>query len=159
MVNKVTLIGNLGADPEIRHLENGASVAQFSVATAENYKDNMGNWQSKTEWHRVVAWRALADKAQSSLKKGSLVYVEGKISTRKWQDQNGNDRYNTDVVANYFRVLNSRDGMGGGAGNNFPTAADEPAFAPTNTDNGSSTTPTTASESQVADAMDDDLPF
>jgi single-strand DNA-binding protein len=164
MVNRVILIGRLGGDPEVRHLESGVAVAQFNIATNESYKDNMGNWQDKTEWHRIVAWRGLAERAQSSLNKGALVYVEGKVSTRKWQDQNGNDRYSTDIVANYFRVVSSRDGGGGSsaASNNFPSAQDEPATfsASSNTSNSNSdTAPATANESHVADAMDDDLPF
>ena len=77
MVNKVTMIGNLGRDPEIRHLESGAMVAKFSIATNENYKDKSGNWQSQTEWHDVVVWRSLAERAEQSLKKGAMVYLEG----------------------------------------------------------------------------------
>ena len=108
MVNRVTLIGNLGRDPEIRTLETGAMVAKFSVATDEGYRDTSGNWEDRVEWHEVVAWRQLADRAQAVLKKGMLIYVEGKLSTRKWKDQNDVERYRTEVVANYFRILNSR---------------------------------------------------
>ena len=108
MVNRVTLIGNLGRDPEIRTLETGAMVAKFSVATDEGYRDTSGNWVDRVEWHEVVAWRQLADRAQAVLKKGMLIYVEGKLSTRKWKDQNDVERYRTEVVANYFRILNSR---------------------------------------------------
>ncbi|MBK7408671.1 MAG: single-stranded DNA-binding protein [Saprospirales bacterium] len=108
MVNRVTLIGNLGRDPEIRTLETGAMVAKFSVATDEGYRDTSGNWVERTEWHEVVAWRQLAERAQSTLKKGMLVYVEGKLSTRKWKDQNDVEKYRTEVVANYFRIVNSR---------------------------------------------------
>ena len=109
MVNRVTLIGNLGRDPEIRTLENGVMVANFPIATDEGYKGSDGNWVDRTEWHDVVAWRTLAERAQRTLKKGMMVYVEGKLQTRKYQDQNGNDRYKTEVVANYFRILNSRE--------------------------------------------------
>jgi single-strand DNA-binding protein len=108
MVNRVTLIGNLGRDPEIRTLETGAMVAKFSVATDEGYRDTSGNWVDRTEWHEVIAWRQLAERAQNTLKKGMLVYVEGKLTTRKWKDQNDVERYRTEVVANYFRILNSR---------------------------------------------------
>jgi len=108
MVNRVTLIGNLGRDPEIRTLETGAMVAKFSVATDEGYRDSSGNWVDRTEWHDIVAWRQLAERAQNTLKKGMLIYVEGKLSTRKWKDQNDQDRYRTEVVANYFRIVNSR---------------------------------------------------
>ncbi len=102
------MIGNLGRDPEIRTLETGAMVAKFSVATDEGYRDTSGNWVDRVEWHEVVAWRQLADRAQAVLKKGMLIYVEGKLSTRKWKDQNDVERYRTEVVANYFRILNSR---------------------------------------------------
>jgi single-strand DNA-binding protein len=110
MVNKVILIGNLGKDPEFRKLESGASVARFSVATNENYKDKNGDWQSQTEWHDVVAWRNLAEKAESTLKKGATVYVEGKLSTRSWEDSEGNKKRTTEVVASYLRNLSKKEG-------------------------------------------------
>lgn len=109
MINKVILIGNLGKDPEIRHLEGGGTVGRFSVATNENYKDKNDQWQTVTEWHDVVVWRNLATRAEQTLKKGMLVFVEGKLRTRKWQDQDGRDRYTTEVVANVFRVLEKRE--------------------------------------------------
>ncbi|MDX1409573.1 MAG: single-stranded DNA-binding protein, partial [Saprospiraceae bacterium] len=96
------LIGNLGRDPEVRHLEGGSVVAKFPVATNESYRDKSGEWQKITEWHDVVAWRALAERAEKQLQKGSLVYVEGKITHRKWQDRDGNDRWSTEIVANTF---------------------------------------------------------
>lgn len=105
MVNRVILIGHLGKDPEIRRLESGAVVARFTVATEERYKDKEGKWQSQTEWHDVVAWRQLAERAESTLKKGMSVYIEGKLSTRSWQDQEGNNRRTTEVVASYYRVV------------------------------------------------------
>ncbi len=116
MVNKVTLIGNLGRDPEIRRLESGAAVAKFSIATNENYKDKGGEWQSQTEWHEIVVWRSLAERAESSLKKGSMVYLEGKLTHRKWEDKEGNSRRTTEVVGNYFRVLNRKEGSSGDQG-------------------------------------------
>jgi single-strand DNA-binding protein len=112
MVNKVILIGNLGKDPEFRKLESGAAVARFSVATNENYKDKNGEWQTQTEWHDVVAWRNLAEKAEASLKKGSTVYVEGKLSTRSWEDQEGNKKRTTEVVASYLRNLSKKESGG-----------------------------------------------
>ena len=154
MVNKVILIGNLGRDPEVRHLESGASVAKFSVATNENYQDKSGQWQTVTEWHNVVAWRSLAERAEKQLKKGMMVYVEGKLSTRKWQDRDGNDRYSTDVVANTFRMLERRERTGADSG--FPEQ--EPAISMANT--GSMTAnpqPTTPAASGGAEV--DDLPF
>lgn len=125
MVNKVILIGNLGKDPEVRHLESGSVVAKFSVATNENYRDKSGEWQTLTEWHNVVVWRGLAERAERSLKKGMQVYIEGKLNTRKWQDSDGNDRYTTDVVANYMRILEKRESSSDGFSNNFPGAQDE----------------------------------
>jgi single-strand DNA-binding protein len=105
MINKVTLIGNLGGDPELKTLEGGATVARFSLATNENYKDKNGEWQTQTEWHNIVVWRDQADRAAAQLKKGMMVYVEGKISYRKYQDQNGQDKYITDIVASSYRKL------------------------------------------------------
>lgn len=147
MVNRVILVGNLGKDPEIRTLENGAKVAKFSIATNENYKDKSGEWQTQTEWHDIVAWRSLADRAESGLGKGAMVYLEGKLSTRTWQDQNGNNRRTTEVVANYFRIIN-RQNSGGGGGNGFPSANDEPSTVNANVSN-----------APAADQADDDLPF
>lgn len=105
MINKVTLIGHLGGEPEVRRFDNGSVVARFSLATNENYKDKDGNWQKNTEWHNVVAWRDLGERAGNMLKKGTFVYVEGKVSYRKYTDREGNDRYVTDIVANTFRLL------------------------------------------------------
>ncbi len=111
MINKVTLIGNLGGDPEVRTLENGTHVGRFSLATNENYKDKEGNWQSQTEWHNIIVWRDLAERAKM-LKKGSPVYVEGKISYRKYTDKDGVEKNLTDIVANTFRLLEKREGTG-----------------------------------------------
>lgn len=110
MYNKIILIGNLGRDPEIRRLESGAVVANFSLATNENYRDKAGNWQTITEWHNIVAWRNLAERAERDLKTGSMVFVEGKLTTRKWQDKDGNDRYTTEVIAAVIRPLDKKDG-------------------------------------------------
>ena len=105
-VNKVILVGNLGKDPEIRHLENGAAVANFSIATSENYKDRKtGEKVSQTEWHNSVAWRGLAEIAEKYLKKGHKVYIEGKLKTRTWQDQDGNNRYSTEVITDNLTML------------------------------------------------------
>ena len=105
-VNKVILIGNLGKDPDVRHLENGASVANFPIATSENYKDRKtGEKVSQTEWHNIVVWRGLADIAERFLKKGDKIYIEGKLRTRSWQDQEGNNRYTTEVIADNLTML------------------------------------------------------
>jgi len=146
MVNKVILIGNLGRDPEVRYLEGNVAVARFSVATNESYRDKKGEWQTATEWHDVVAWRALAERAEKQLKKGSQVFVEGKLTHRKYQDKDGNDRYVTEVVANSFRVLDRRDSRPGGQDEDF-----HPEDSSIDT-----TTSTGTSGEQHAD---DDLPF
>ncbi len=107
-VNKVILIGNLGKDPEVRHLENGAAVANFSIATSENYKDRKtGEKVSQTEWHNIVAWRGLAEIAEKYLKKGAKVYIEGKLKTRTWQDKDGNNRYSTEIITDNLTMLGS----------------------------------------------------
>ena len=109
-VNKVIIIGNLGRDPEVKYTQSNVPVANISVATTESWKDkNSGEWQEKTEWHRVVLWRHLAERAERYLKKGKQVYVEGKLETRKWTDKEGNDRYTTEVVANQMMLLGRRD--------------------------------------------------
>jgi single-strand DNA-binding protein len=121
-VNKVILVGNLGKDPESRSFQNGGEVVSFSVATSESWKDrNSGERKEKTEWHNVSIFsEGLARVAKSYLRKGSKVYLEGQLETRKWQDQSGNDRYTTDVVLRNFNSamvqLDSRDGGGGGGG-------------------------------------------
>nr|HPH18041.1 single-stranded DNA-binding protein [Haliscomenobacter sp.] len=120
MVNRVTLIGNLGRDPEARSLENGAMVAKFSVATSERYQDKEGNWQDQTEWHEIIAWRNLAERAEKNLKKGMMIYLEGKLTHRTWQDKDGNNRKTTEIVAEYFRIVNSRQGGTGNGSGYFP---------------------------------------
>jgi single-strand DNA-binding protein len=120
-VNKVILVGNLGDDPESRSLNNGGEVVNLRVATSENWKDKDGNRQERTEWHRVVIFNEnLGRVAKSYLRKGSKVYLEGQLQTRKWTDQSGADRYSTEVVLQRFRgelvLLDSRGGSGGGGG-------------------------------------------
>ena len=172
MVNKVTLIGNLGRDPEIRRLENGIAVAKFSVATSESYKDKSGEWVSQTEWHTIIAWRLHAERAEQQLKKGSLVYIEGKLTHRKWQDAEGKDRYTTEVVANYFRLLEKRESSGSGYASNFPGAEQAPPAKPYEANTSTATEASTATATKpveastttpaaqpVADAPEDDLPF
>ena len=139
-VNKVILIGNLGADPEVKYLPNGNAVANVTIATTESWKDKQsGEQKDKTEWHRVVFFRRLAEIAGEYLKKGSQVYVEGKLQTRKWQDKNGNDRYTTEIIANEMQMLGGR----GGASAEFGGASSSAAPAP----------------AAVADEFDDDIPF
>ena len=108
MVNKVILIGNLGKDPEFRTLESGASRANFSLATNESYKDKSGQWQKLTEWHDIVAWRNQADQAKN-LKKGMQVYIEGKLTHRKWTDKENKDHYITEIQVETMRILEKRE--------------------------------------------------
>lgn len=116
MINKAIIVGNLGADPEIRYTQSGSAVATFNVATTERWRDQEGQSQESTEWHRIVAWRKLAEICGEYLHKGSKVYIEGKIQTRKWQDQNGNDRWTTEIVAREMKMLDRRESGGGSQG-------------------------------------------
>ena len=104
-VNKVILLGNVGKDPEVRHLESGASVANFTLATSERFKDRSGAAQEKTEWHNIVCWRALADIVEKYVKKGTQVYIEGKIRTRNYTDQNNQTRYVTEIYADTLQLV------------------------------------------------------
>jgi len=115
-INKVILIGNIGGDPETRYLPSGGAVTNITVATSESWKDKQsGQAQERTEWHRVVFFNRLAEIAGEYLRKGSKVYIEGSLRTRKWQDKDGQDRYTTEIVANEMQMLDSRGGGGGGA--------------------------------------------
>ena len=127
-INKVIIIGNLGADPEIRHTAGGSAVANFTVATSETWKDkNTGEKQESTEWHRVVAFSRLAEIIEQYLRKGSKVYVEGKLQTRKWQDRDGNDRWTTEIVAREMQMLDGkRDDQGGQREQQRDTRRDTP---------------------------------
>ncbi|MEO1079289.1 MAG: single-stranded DNA-binding protein [Pseudomonadota bacterium] len=159
-VNKVILVGNLGADPETRFMPSGGSVTNVRLATSETWKDKQtGQPQERTEWHRVVFFNRLAEVAGEYLRKGSKVYVEGSIRTRKWQDQSGQDRYTTEIVGNEMQMLDSRNAMAGGASGgdsmgayDYPEAsgAAAPARAP-------SPAPTGSPPAQ--DPYDDDIPF
>jgi single-strand DNA-binding protein len=114
-VNKVILVGRLGKDPETRFTTSGQAVCNFSLATDETYKDRAGERQKRTEWHKIVVWSKLAEICQKYLHKGSLVFIEGRITTRQWDDKEGQKRYSTEIVANEMRMLGSK-GDGGGAG-------------------------------------------
>jgi len=152
MINKVTLIGNLGGDPEMRLFESGVKVARFSLATNEAHKDKDGNFQQHTEWHNIVAWRELAERAERLLKKGMLIYLEGKISYRKVPAQDGGqERYYTDIVAYNFRILEKREGGSNGFESRFPNAESAPA------PRGGEVPSEVAAE--TATASGDDLPF
>lgn len=129
MINKVILIGHLGSDPETRHLEGGTAVARISVATTESYKDKAGEWVNLTDWHNVILWRDLAERAEKYLKKGSKVYVEGKISYRKYT-KDGVERTVTDIVASTFRSLDKKEAGDTSTSTDtakFPDTTQEPA--------------------------------
>ena len=158
MINKVTLIGNLGRDPEIRHFENGSMVGKFPVATNESYRDKNGEWQTVTEWHDVVVWRALAERAERSLKKGSLVYIDGKLTHRKYQDKDGIDRYITEVVANTFRALERREGGSSNYGSSFPTE-DQAKSTGSSFELKDNAASNTEVENVSEENTEDDLPF
>ncbi len=122
-VNKVILVGNLGADPEIRQSPNGSVVANLNIATGEAWKDQQGQLQERTEWHRVVMFGRTAEIARDYLRKGSKLYLEGRLQTRKWQDKNGQDLYTTEIVAQEFQML---DRAGGGEGSSTPRSSNSP---------------------------------
>jgi single-strand DNA-binding protein len=130
-VNKVILVGNLGKDPEVRHLEGGAAVANFPLATTETYKDKNGNRNEQTEWHNIVVWRGLAEVAEKYLKKGMTIYIEGKLRTRSWDDKEGHKRYTTEVVGETFTILSKRENnasSGNDEGHNTPKTGDDLPF-------------------------------
>ena len=114
MINKVILIGNLGADPEVKYTQDGTQVTTFNIATSERWKGKDGQMQEQTEWHRIVVWRRLAEICGEYLHKGSKVYVEGKLQTRKWQDKDGSDRWTTEIVARDVQFLTPKGGETGG---------------------------------------------
>ena len=160
-VNKVILVGNLGRDPEVRYMPNGDAVANYSIATTETWKDKQGNRQEKTEWHNIVMYRRLAEIAGEYLKKGSSVYIEGRLQTRKWQDKQGNDRYTTEIIADQLQMLGGRNSNAAGQ-----TPGQDHGAASPSQPGGASTddTPPTPRRKDPApggnfDDMDDDIPF
>jgi single-strand DNA-binding protein len=168
-VNKVILVGNLGADPEVRYLPSGDAVANIRLATTDRYKDRAsGEMKEATEWHRVAFFGRLAEIVSEYLKKGASVYIEGRIRTRKWTDQSGQDRYSTEIVADQMQMLGGRNaaaGMGGDDGGGYSQrepAAERPARAATAGGAGRPAAPASRSGSEAAagfDEMDDDIPF
>ncbi|MFC1586643.1 single-stranded DNA-binding protein [Fibrobacterota bacterium] len=164
-LNKVMIIGNLGRDPEIRSTPSGAKVSNFSVATNESYTDKSGQKVERTEWHRIVMWRGLADIAEKYLRKGSTVYVEGKLQTRSWDDQNGQRRYTTEIIADQMTMLGGRAREGQGMQENYPV--DNPPNTPSQEyppggsgrySQAGSNTPA-AGPGTMPPAPEDDLPF
>ena len=142
-INKVILIGNLGGDPETRYMPNGSAVTNITVATNESWKDKQtGEQKDRTEWHKVAMFNRLAEVAAEYLRKGSQVYIEGKLRTRKWQDRDGNDRYTTEIIADEMEMLGGRSG--GSAPMGAGPSADSPVSEP---------------PKQGPDDFDDDIPF
>ncbi len=134
-LNKVMIIGNLGRDPEMRYTPSGQAVTQFTVAVNRNYKGQDGNWQEETEWFRIVAWAQLGERAAENLRKGMKVYVEGRLQTRQWEDQQGQKRYTTELVANQVTNLDRRPREDGEAGLAPPFPAEgRPAASPVRRD-------------------------
>jgi single-strand DNA-binding protein len=161
-VNKVILVGNLGDDPESRSLNNGGEVVNLRVATSETWKDKDGNRQERTEWHRVVIFNEnLGRVAKSYLRKGSKVYLEGQIQTRKWTDQSGADRYSTEVVLQRFRgelvLLDSRGGGGGGGGEDFGGGYESGGSS--GFGGGGGSRPQSRPQPAFDSDLDDDVPF
>jgi single-strand DNA-binding protein len=149
-INKVTLIGNLGNDPEVRYGKNGNAIANISLATAESWRDkDSGEQQERTEWHRVVFFGRLAEIVSEYLHKGSQVYVEGRLQTNKWQDKEGNDRYTTQIVANEMQMLGGR----GGSTNNQEPAVEK------STDASSEQNKQSSPNQSSTDDFDEDIPF
>ncbi|MGQ3889715.1 single-stranded DNA-binding protein [Legionella sp. CNM-1927-20] len=153
-INKVILIGNVGSDPEVRYMPNGNAVATLSIATSETWKDKQsGDKQERTEWHRVVCFNRLGEIAGEYVRKGSKLYIEGSLRTRKWQDQQGQDRYTTEIIATDVQMLDSKVG-GGSAGyddtQSAPPQQQQPSYQSTNRKN--------PAEDAFAE-LDDDIPF
>jgi len=149
-INKVILVGNLGSDPEVRYLDGDRVVANFSVATNETYTDRQGNRVTQTEWHRIEMWDSLAKVAEQYLKKGRQVYIEGKIKTEKWTDQNGVDKYTTRIRANVLQMLGNKEDGGSDQAPQSRTQSNQP---PQNQN-----TPNTETKQTSSDDLDD-LPF
>jgi single-strand DNA-binding protein len=152
-VNKVIIIGNLGADPETRAMPSGSSVANLRIATTESWRDKQsGEQQERTEWHRVALFGRLAEVAGEYLRKGSQVYIEGSLRTRKWQDKQGNERYTTEIVANDMQMLGGRGGGGGGGGGGSSAPRESAEYSQAS--GGGS-----GSSSSEGTDFDDDIPF
>ncbi len=156
-VNKVILVGNLGQDPETRYLPSGGAVTNISIATSEAWKDKQtGEPQERTEWHRVALFNRLAEIAGEYLRKGSKVYIEGSLRTRKWQDQNGQDRYTTEIIANELQMLDSR---GQGDSNFSPPPRNNNQNVGQNNSNYGNANQNAAPQEAAMDSFDDDIPF
>jgi single-strand DNA-binding protein len=146
-INKVIIVGNLGGDPETRYMPSGSAVTNLTVATNESWKDKQtGEQKERTEWHKVAMFNRLAEIAAEYLRKGSQVYIEGKLRTRKWQDKEGKDRWTTEIIADEMQMLSGRGGSGGGGGGGSASMNQDPA-------------PASAPAQAGPDDFDDDIPF
>ncbi len=144
-VNKVILIGRLGKDPEVRKINTTTTVCNFPLATNESYKNQDGSYTEQTEWHNIVMWRGVAERAERILKKGSTIFVEGKLRTRSWEDKENHKRYTTEIVVENFQLLDKRESSG--------------TSQTTNTENKTGTDSTSSSETVTEPNFDNDLPF
>jgi|TARA_B110000459_G_scaffold157473_1_gene172478 single-strand DNA-binding protein len=161
-VNKVIIVGNCGQDPETRFMPSGGAVTNLSIATSESWKDKTsGEPQERTEWHRVVFFNRLAEIAGEYVKKGSKLYVEGSLRTRKWQGQDGQDRYTTEIVASEMQMLDSRGGPGGSGGYDSPQGSTGQGSAPksSNQQAPNQQAPQQQAPQQQSGPFDDDIPF
>ena len=157
-INKVILVGNLGADPDTRYMPSGKAVTNVRVATSESWKDRTtGDMQERTEWHSVVMYDKLGEIAAEYLRKGSQVYIEGKIRTRKWQDKEGKDRYTTEIIADQMQMLGGRGG--GGGGSSEPREPRGPSSRQTQADDRSDRSAPATDEGGGGGEFDDDIPF
>jgi len=157
-VNKVILVGNLGRDPEVRYTPDNAAITNISIATTDTWRDKNGDKQERTEWHRVAFFGKLAEIAGEYLKKGSQVYVEGRLQTRKWQDKEGQDRYTTEIVADRMQMLGSRSGMGMSDTADMDSAPPPPSRGSSGGGGRSSSSGGQKSGSKFDD-LEDDIPF
>ena len=165
-INKVIIVGHLGNDPEMRTMPNGEQVANISVATSESWTDkNSGEKKTQTEWHRIVFYRRQAEICGQYLQKGSQVYIEGRLKTRKWQDQNGQDRYTTEIQGDVMQMLGGRNQNASGYGNEMGSSP-QPSYQARQTNNGNSYQSSRPAPQQSApqaeppmDGFDDDIPF
>lgn len=155
-VNKVILVGNLGNDPDIRHTASGMAVASLSIATAERRKDQSGEWQDHTEWHRVKLFGKTAEVAQEYLKKGRQVYIEGTLRTSKYTDKNGVERYSTEIIANDMQMLGGGGGSEGGGGNYSRERPQQGGYGNAPSGGGA---PAPAAPANNSGFEDDDIPF
>ena len=154
-LNKVMLIGNLGADPEVRYTAGGAAVANVRLATADSWRDkDSGETQERTEWHRVVFFGRLAEIVEQYVKKGSQIYIEGRLQTRKWQDKDGNEKFSTEIVASEMQMLGGRSGAGGGAERSASSFGGSSGSA-----GGSSNDSAPRGQAEPPMDFDDDIPF